>query len=470
MRIRLTALASILALLVVLGGQAMAAETQGPRASVPPLALAQTSLTTFFLKTTPVNNTSGSTVVVDSRGGVHVAFSAETTVNNTRPAYYGYCPSNCSSYSSWTIIPVGQLGPHGNTTALALDPSGHPRMMWVYENFNAPYTYYYAECNSGCTSAGSWHRVAVVSPNLDPDDNHFFALESGRPRFWYKDTATGHTGSYYTYCDSACTSQDNWWEVGFSSAMYYNPQLVFNSAGNPRFAFIDSQGYLVYIECDANCDTNTNKAAVLGSVGTGRWFSLQLDSQDRPRLAVYSGYITGATTNATLSYLWCNSDCAFWESPVPKNWVRQSVGLPQEYGAGVSLALDSQGKPRLAYFVDATSESGLGYSVCTANCETTAPTWQSQIIETPEELNASDPVPPKPGCGSSWVDVGKYPWLALTGTGDPVITFDTVHAQGSPCSYQEDVKLVRLAVPVGGTGGGGNGGGSIHLYLPLLLR
>ena len=32
---------------------------------------------------------------------------------------------------------------------------------------------------------------------------------------------------------------------------------------------------------------------------------------------------------------------------------------------------------------DASSAGSLGYSVCSANCETTNPTWQSQTVETP---------------------------------------------------------------------------------------
>ena len=119
------------------------------------------------------------------------------------------------------------------------------------------------------------------------------------------------------------------------------------------------------------------------------------------------------------------------------------MGLPEYYGKDVDLAFDSQSRPRLAYYVDA-SPYALGYAWCNASCESTSASWQSRLTETSEQLNASVPVPRQPGCTlSSWYP-GLLPALVLDAAGSPRIAYDAKHVQGGGCNAHTDIRLVRF--------------------------
>jgi hypothetical protein len=130
--------------------------------------------------------------------------------------------------------------------------------------------------------------------------------------------------------------------------------------------------------------------------------------------------------------------------------------------------MDAQGYPHLAYRVEDISGKiyGLAYGVCTAGCETTSPTWAHELVESPHDLEASDPIAPQPGCQSVWLYDGLNPSLALQGTA-PCIAYGASHSQGGACSVHTDVELVRFAL-------GGSGGpapiGHPAVWLPMLKR
>ena len=76
-------------------------------------------------------------------------------------------------------------------------------------------------------------------------------------------------------------------------------------------------------------------------------------------------------------------------------WFSDSLALPPNDERTVDLAIDSQNRPRMAF---ASDQENLDYVECTANCESTSSTWQLQHIETGDELDLSDPIPPSGIC------------------------------------------------------------------------
>jgi hypothetical protein len=161
----------------------------------------------FFI--VPIANidrpTSRPTVKVDAAGGVRVAFTPDsnTTTDPTRPAYYAYCPANCTSASAFTIVPLGGNVQFAN---LALDPAGHPRLLLRLAAGNM-LAYQYWACNNACASPGQWTGGAVVYSYARPiatgePFSQAFAVDGqGRVHFVYYDAGDGsensHWGMYY---------------------------------------------------------------------------------------------------------------------------------------------------------------------------------------------------------------------------------------------------------------------------------
>lgn len=389
---------------------------------------------------------------MDAQGGVHAAFSGYSVDPNTStyPVYYLYCAANCADPANWVWTRVGQVGMGASDcdgVRLGLDPQGRPRLMWYYLSspLAAQGTWHYAECNANCTNAGSWADYAVV--DVDPyrgfpGKGRYFALDpQGRPHFIYRDL----TGTYYALCDGNCASGGQWRAFRLNESLHlYDASLAFSSSGMARLAY-RTGNYLAYYEYvgDANYavdPANSWSGGLFFTLGSEPMYSLRLDAQNRPRLAIY--------TNGRLSYAWCQSGCG-----TVGNWSTYSLGLPSEYGKDVDLAIDAQGRPHLAYNVDGAGSSsvyGLGYARCTGNCETTNSTWETIIVDDADHLDTVAPIPAKPGCQSSWLHVGLSPSLGIDAAGNARIAYNTQHYQGITCGLHMDVTLVRLAAIDGG--------------------
>jgi len=437
------------------------------------------------------NNTSGASLAVDAAGGVHAAMSGYTAVpGNIYPVYYGYCAENCADAASWGWTIAGQVGMGASDcdgVRLALDPQGRPRLMWYFLASpigDDPGYYEYAECDANCLDNASWKVVdaITVNPVAFPWRGRYFALDpQGRPRFVYREVNAweGRTGTYYRYCDANCADETDgtWHEYRLNEEFLSDTSLAFTSSGLARLAYRTGD-YLAYYE---NLDgANSWSGGFFFDLGSGASFALRVDSQDRPRLAIYNGYRDGGPDDDRLSYAWCQTGC-----DVVENWNVHDLGLPEDYGKDVDLVLDAQDRPHLAYNVDyigSPSVAGLGYARCSDGCETDAPSWQAGMIETSDALDAAEPIPPTTqGCYSFWLDVGERPSLAIDAAGNVRIGYNCVHYQGGgACSrVDDDIHRVRLAAmdtdDGGGDDGGGDDGGNTpppdqteKLYVPMI--
>jgi hypothetical protein len=249
--------------------------------------------------------------------------------------------------------------------------------------------------------------------------------------------------------------------------------LAFDSAGRAHMAYRNATGGTVTIDyalCEQNCWLASNWEAV--SLFEGEMeFVLRLDAQGSPRLGFYTNDLDGNNLDYKLGYAWCNTACIHGD-----NWFSSLLGLPERYGAGVDLAFNSQNRPSLAFYIEDIHQNpglyGLAYGECTANCEAENPSWDFQMVETVEDLNARYPIDLLPGCTlSSWMEVGRYPSLVLDLAGSPQLIYYSMHMQSSfspACHLKKDYVAMRVAIP-----------GSklepiptipIGIYLPLVTR
>ena len=454
-------------LALVAGTTAARAQKQRPEGYIDAQAPAatDTTFTRFFLQD-PLTSSAWwhSHTIVDKVGGVHLVFYDTTYI------YYAHCAANCDDPANWLVLPVFNAGDLDSLDepTLSLDANNRPRLMW-YAEYSGETYYFYAECNANCTaSAANWSSVAVVGMGAYgyPENIRYFALDAqDRPHMVYPNTNYSEYGFYYVSCDSGCLNASNWYTTTVTTPdlQPYVLQLVFDSNSRPRIlGYADNANVLAYAECNSNCSS----AANWGSVGlfapitylSEYGYAMRVNAQGNPRIAYYDGN----DSNNVLYYAWSNTSHL-----TPGNWSSYTVNYPTNYDYwSLDLALDSQGRPAVAL---ATSDSDMSYATCTANCETTSPTWQQEIVETTDDLEAEYPIPVAQGCVSATWSVSGLPSLSLDGANNPSMSYRVVHVQlceDYPGHYQilRDAQSIRFATA------GGAPQNNRKVYLPLVKR
>ncbi|UCC88327.1 MAG: hypothetical protein JSV81_03195, partial [Anaerolineales bacterium] len=248
-------------------------------------------------------STYGTSIAVDSAGGIHVGYALYTGLDNgQRPAYYAYCAVNCASLANWSLT---RLSNYIQDVRLALDPSGHPRMLLYTSsdpNLGDAYEYQYATCDGGCTNSVNWTitdlvTVSLISGRRSYQNNRYFALDpQGRPAFVFSD----NDGTFYAYCSSFCTNSANWYRgLIVSNQWPSKAALTFTPAGDPRLLidYYDSENIrtrLLYIGCDTLACNNSRGRFLINDVAVSigdAYFSLRMDSNGQPRIALYTGEV-----------------------------------------------------------------------------------------------------------------------------------------------------------------------------------
>jgi hypothetical protein len=395
-------------------------------------------------------HTYGPDIAVDGQGGMHVAyFATGTTADGVYPAYYAYCrptaAQGCGQPESWPRV---LLANETRSIQIELTKNGRPRILLKRHDshITRPFAFDYAACEANCTVGNNWSIIHVTNtsdhwPEITPRAFHFFALDpQDRPRFVYWDLHAGQErhGFYYTYCDSACTQPGNWYEFPVTNQIISYPSLQFTSKGEPRILatlLTEGKTVLVYLACDSNCDDPGQwKVAGLTYEGYGeyRGFVLRLDKQDRPRAVFYQGSLDGG--GQQLHYLWCNDNCA-----VSTQW--DSEGLLSENGHSPTLALDADGRPRIAY--RDSKGFALGYIWCNGQCESSQGEWRGGVLEAANVLAQDFSIPVLPNCELAHWFGGFKPALALDTAGNPRIIYEAAQYQRCTNSRATDSTIQK---------------------------
>jgi hypothetical protein len=320
-------------------------------------------------------------IAVDEDGGMHTAFYTWHHAEH-KNVYYGYCPpadlNACGSPDGWAFVPISD---EMYFIEIEVTPAGKPRVLMYNDKTDPnesrdPKTLYrYAECDQDCTSAGSWRVAELGYTNkgglfFTTDYNHqTFELDgAGNPRFvyevgvrWLTETQWDYP-KFYAGCETDCWLPANWWHYEIPQSLFlYHSSLKIGSDGRPRLiagTVIDGDDWLVYTECVGSCEQTADWTTPLAllPIGSGpdvRYWTMQLDAEDRPRLAVQ-------VIDGPIQYVWCDEECSDLS-----NWMGYSLefGRRDQYPV---LALDGAGRPRIAFEHD----FALGYAWCEEGCET----------------------------------------------------------------------------------------------------
>lgn len=404
----------------------------------------------FFLGTD--TKTGSSAVVVDPKGGHHLAFAQHLPMTDKPQFFYYYCPSDCTNDENWNGVSGGDAV---TEVQLAVTPFGQPRLLVRSTNpKDSGNLYEYFECDHDCSEGANWDGTEIFTRwGTDIFDLHdlqqpqrSFALDPwGRPRVVYFDrnylVEPDHYGTFYTWCDAKCTRRENWREVQISTPYAYDfepyahASLTFTREGAPRIvagvltlSFTNEPSGVYYAGCDRGCERFENwKRVFLIERGQGdkpSW-DVELDSQDRPRAVVYGG-----PSDDKLYYLSCDADC-FQQA----SWRRQQVAVPQSGGYHPDLELTADGKPRIAY-VQARG-GGVGMVSCESGCEAAGASWSNTEIEGARVLDAEYPVARPRGCDAGlWTALS--PVLSLDFAGRARVAYDAKY--DTRCLYQDPTR------------------------------
>ncbi len=369
-----------------------------------------------------------STVAVDGSGTTHLLYAGLSPDGGSYPVRYGECRADCEDGSSWTFITLGDYGVAGGGARMVLDTSGHPRVLWFsMADATSDGTYYYGQCDDGCTTLSNWKIVPVLTCSsadlvmCDALVDAGFALDSqDHPAFFMFSTS----GAYYIYCAAAdCTDANNWQNSDdFTlTGLYPTLDLAFNSSGQPLAVYSGLDGandIFGYALCSSGCGqaANWQVAPVLElNYGAADPFSFALNAEGAPRLVYYDN------SSDSLTYAWCDSDCTD-----TGNWSSAPTGLPQYSGAdGVKLLLDGSGTPAITFSgaPDSASVEIANVAICTAGCESASPTWKGGRIETAADIQIPPPDPC--GTGKSFWQLGLEPSMALDPSGGLHVSYAT---------------------------------------------
>ncbi len=404
----------------------------------------------------PAWSTSNGRIVVDAQGGRHSAYYYYEPAIEDRPtgAVYRHCASRCDDPASWKGVQLGSLV---RSVQLKLTPEGHPRLLISADStvYTGGQDYYYASCDSGCTEPGGWSGTRIFSgrvpaSNLDNDDQlpqRGFELDPlGRPRFVVFDenslATPAHMGLFYLQCNDRCDDAAQWRETLITVATRYEvervaqPVLAFGPDGQPRVASaqffpLGSQpAVLMYLACDDACDrTESWGRAALMERGGGAEPSVDIavDRDGHPRIAFFQEAMLGGQ-GKRLFYLACDDGCLD-----PARWTSVDLGLGEFNGQEPDLALDTAGRPRIAY--SDWDHGGIGYAWCDSGCAGGSANWHHRLVDDRDAMYRAWPVAYPLNCtGGLWNTL--TPTLSLPASGSAQIAFDaTYHAR---CLYDRN--------------------------------
>jgi hypothetical protein len=178
---------------------------------------------------------------------------------------------------------------------------------------------------------------------------------------------------------------------------------------------------MMYVECNADCQ------------GAGEWRSLELFGLSDAKMS-WSMQVDPTSGGVRMAYkhvsipglwmMWCHADCL-----TIKSWDGVSLSLDDASGGdNPALALDTQGRPHIAYEHVGQSTNGIGYLHCSQDCYTISTNhtgvWKDEVVEDNVTLLEEYPLWLPGGCKDpAWLS-GLRPALAVDGQGRTRFAFE----------------------------------------------
>ena len=287
---------------------------------------------------------SSSSIVIDSGGVLHVAYSGASG-NLT----YATCSSTCTSNASWTFVEIDDSGSASGSPSLAIDSNNTMHISYIEYNVGTtPETLKYATCSASCTTASSWSNITVDN-SFNTANHADIAIDSndGLHISYFKQTYS-NPGYYYATCTSSCNATSSWntlglgWGAGLSGL---NPtSIVVDSNDVVHFAssyFSGSSGGNGFSirSCSASCTTgssawSSSQVDTSSAYFTIGYISIVVDSNDGLHIA-YG--IHGQNVDSALHYASCSSSCPSGSSST-SSWSITEIDGTVEAGT-ISIAI-----------------------------------------------------------------------------------------------------------------------------------
>ena len=438
-----------------MGGAGGSAPMGGTSGTPAPAASAR-----FFLPTGETTNTAAPTVELDGQGSMHLVYPAYFGGS----AFYATCGKDCSGPAAMKVVRFATEGSVANTM-LALDGQGRPRVL-----LSAAQKLYYASCDRDCGQESNWRTTMILDHQGDREvTGEALALDpQGRPRFMMH-TYRAYLGigqktpeTFYVRCDAAdCHSAGAWQSSKIATQIWESASLRFDATGRGHLAFVATvvegpnagaklAGYAL---CERDCE-GENAWAPAGlmnaftsetdAVRIGAAVSLALTAPARPRVLVLGKTDDG---QRSVVYFECDHDCT------GANWHGSIISNHAQIGAGLDLALDRQGHPRVAYTVG----YNIGLAFCDdASCVGETSKWDLTKVELGSDLPKDDIIL-WPNCTiDAWFL--HSPSIALTAEGSPRVGYQARDVSGGfdrpdptrpRCRAGTDMTFSRFAVMPG---------------------
>lgn len=415
--------------------------------------------TQFFLPTGEPDNTSAPTVEIDAAGNVHTVYPAYAGGD----AYYAFCASGgCDGSEDAQVVKLATDGTVANAM-LALTADGRPRVL-----LSAYSKVYFASCESDCGKQESWSLSLILEHGGKREiTGEALALDSqGRPRFlMHTYRALFGIGQQapeqiYASCDANCGTPASWRYDVVEHEIWYGSDLEIDAqdrvhVGTTVFPYegtSEKDGLSAYLLCD---DASCNSVGSFNGIGFNPPFesrteavsmyptvSLAVTAAGAPRIAVMA---ESAENEKQLIYYECNQSCRGGDS-----WSGTILTQHSALGAGIDLALDKQGHPRLVY----TFNYNILMRYCDdASCTAETSTWGDALVE------SSSSIPPDNIFLWDNCTVGAWflhdPSLALSPSGAPRVGYQARDISGGVsnpdptkprCVAGTDMTWSRLAV------------------------
>lgn len=395
----------------------------------------------------PDKKTGTPDIALDASGAMHMVYRYHVPFAEGADAVYAVCAApaeQCADPIRWQRVVLG--GPV-DEVQIELTAGGAPRVLATVVPLDGPSErqFVYGACDRACTDINNWNWANVTFAYGSGVDSitalylpqRSFALDpAGRPRFVFYNAdyrvEPDRYGGYYAACDAACTDPLHWSVTTFTHERVLSeyvaenelinfPALAFTPDGKPRVVAMlyplngTGEDGIYYFACDAACEDPANwQRVMVADRGQGPYpiWDIAVDQNGRSHIAFFKA---GAEDDSgeRLHYLTCGAGCLN-----RANWEPVNLGLPRGVGDGVDIALDAQGRPRMAHF----SGEDLVYSWCDTGC-TDPRQWHHAVVDQDEQLEAEYPIARPITCDAGIWDVSS-PVLALDSTGHPRIAYE----------------------------------------------
>ena len=281
-------------------------------------------------------------IVIDSSGALHIAFSTGfTNLGSSNNLRYATCDSSCTSASSWTITTI-ESGPLGYNAEIAVD--SNDTLHIAYGNLTSTNTYSlrYATCSSSCTSASSWTKLHIDQSANVGYKSSIAVDENDGIHISYNDFTNQKLK--YAVCTSTCTSASSWSNTSIDQVGYgYSGKssIATDSDGVIHISYTNEISEdLKYATCSSTCMSASSWSNISldtdGNTGVGS--SITIDSNKGIHISYYD------IDNKLLKYAACSSSCTSLSS-----WTNTSIQSFLYLSASGAIAADSSGNVQIVY-------------------------------------------------------------------------------------------------------------------------